>query len=177
MPKQNLSLADLEALTGDYARVCTDLKTHLDRGEAECEAVRARYRPLLKRRAERCAVLKARLAAAIEAHPALFTQPRTRTWHGVRVGLRKLPGRVSSADEALTVRLIEKHYPEQAARAIKVTKRLVKDAVGDWSAQMLKRCGITLGEDTDTVFVKAVDGELDKQVAAWLDTPSQGGDT
>ena len=37
-----MALADFEALTTEYAPAREELKTCLDRGEAECEAVRRR---------------------------------------------------------------------------------------------------------------------------------------
>ena len=164
----DLTLADIETLTAQYAAARAELKTVIDRGEAECEAIRSHYRPMLARRAERCAVLRASLEQAINGHPALFSKPRTRTWHGVRVGLYKQTGQVSTADEVRTIEHIEHHYPEHAAGVVKTTKKLVESGFKSWTAQMLKQCGIAMGRDADAILVKPVEGDLERLVAAWF---------
>ena len=173
MPNQNLSLADIEALTADYARARTELKTHVDRGNAEREALENRFRPMLRRRAVRCAALAASLKATIDANPHLFEKPRTHTWHGVRVGLFKQKGQVIAADEARTIALIERHYPEQATSVVKTTKRLVKESLREWTAVMLKRCGLAIGAATDKVLIRPVDSQLEKDVKRWLEEPNK----
>ena len=173
MPNQTLSLADIEALTADYARARTELKTHVDRGNAEREALENHFRPMLRRRAARCATLAASLKQAIEASPQLFERPRTHSWHGVRVGLVKQKGQVTAADEARTIALIERHYPEQAPSAVKTTKRLVKEALREWTSVMLKRCGLAIGAATDKVLIRPVDSQLDKEVKRWLEAPTK----
>ena len=173
---QPMTLADIENLTTAYARAREDLKTCLDTGEAECEAVRRRYRPMLKRRADRVAALGLSLRQAIEDNRALFTRPKTRTWSAVRVGLMKQRGKITVADKEATIRHIERYYPEQAKAAIKTTKSLIKSAIGGFTADALKKCGIAVGEDADAPIVKPVDGQLEKLVAGWLEGEEADGD-
>ena len=117
--------------------------------------------------------MAAHLKQAIEASPQLFERPRTHSWHGVRVGLVKQKGQVIAADEARTIALIERHYPEQAPSAVKTTKRLVKEALREWTSVMLKRCGLAIGAATDKVLIRPVDSQLDKEVKRWLEAPTK----
>ena len=164
-----MTLAEIEALTTELARAREELKTCLDRGEAECEAVRRHYRPMLKRRADAVNERRAALEAAIREHPDLFKRPKTRTWAAIRVGLMKQKGKITVADEAATIAHIQRYYPAQAKSAVKVTRKFVRSAVSAFTADMLKKCGIAVGDDTDDVVIKPVDGQLEKLVTAWLE--------
>ena len=169
-----MTLDDIEAITDEYARAREALKTELDRGEAECEAVRRRYLPRLKPLAGRVRALRAELDAALRDHPRLFVKPRTRTFSAVRVGLTKRPGRIVAADEKATIGHIERYYPKDVPAAVKKTKKLVRKVLSSWTADKLKRCGVMVTDSVDAPMVKPVDGDLERTVAAWLEGADDG---
>ncbi|HRQ63918.1 MAG TPA: hypothetical protein PKZ76_03490, partial [Xanthomonadaceae bacterium] len=111
------------------------------------------------------------LHAAVEASPDLFQQPKTRTLHGIRVGWMKQRGKLEIADTASTVALIEKLLPDQVDVLIKTTKAPVRPALQQLCVRDLKRIGVAVTDDVDTVVIKAADGDLDKLIAALLDDP------
>ena len=112
---------------------------------------------------------KARLSDEVAAHPELFADRRTREFAGIKVGYHKLKGRVIVDDEAATIARIRNLLPaEQAELLIRVRENVHKPAVYDLTAGDLRRLGIRIDADTDTIVVRPVDDALDKLVDALL---------
>lgn len=163
-----LNLLELDALTKEYADERLRLKAKMDELEGEIRQLKKRYLPGVKRAAERTAEKKGLLQAAIEESAELFVRPRTYILYGVKVGFQKQKGEISYADEAQTLRLIHKHFPDMAEVLIKTTEKPVKTALAGLPAAELKKLGVTVTADGDGVVIKATDSEIDKLVEALL---------
>ena len=109
-----------------------------------------------------------RLKVAIESAPELFVKPRTLVIAGVRIGIQKGKGQIVYGDADQVVKLIRKHFPEQADALIAVKETPVKKALANLSVAELKRIGVTVEETGDQVVIKPTDSEVDKLVAALL---------
>ncbi len=128
--------------------------------------------------------IKSAVAAAARAHDELtevlsasrdlFDKKKTHTFHGVRVGFQKGKGRIEWDDEEQVVKLIHRHFPEQVDALVKRTEKPVRSALANLSAGDLKRLGITVEDSGEVVFVKPVDGEIDKLVDALLADATAG---
>ncbi|MBI2313552.1 MAG: hypothetical protein HYU77_13715 [Betaproteobacteria bacterium] len=162
------TLADIEALTKDYAVAREALSGAVSALEEEIAAAKRRYLPKIKRCVAAAADRRGALAAAIEDGCELFSKPRTQTFHGIRVGVMKGKGGLEWEDADRVVALIERHFPDQVELLIKVRKTPVKDALAQLSAADLKRIGVTIIETGDQLVIRPTDSEVDRLVEALL---------
>lgn len=124
-----------------------------------------RIRVLIRMTADRTQAIR----DLIEANRGEFSQPKSRTLHGVKCGLRAGGGKMTFEDEARTVHLIEKLYTEKEAETLlHIIKRPNKEALETLEAKELKKLGVEIIGTDDVVFVKAVDSDLDQIVKALL---------
>lgn len=108
------------------------------------------------------------LKALIEDSKASFVKPRTATFHGIKLGFQKSKGKIDWADADQVVKLIKKHFPEQADVLIATTEKPVKEALNRLTAAELKRVGCNVTEGGDMVLIKPADSAVDKMVEALL---------
>ena len=113
-----------------------------------------RLMPGLAARAADAAAAKAALEECVEAESGRFLKPRTREFHGVRVGLRKKAGKLVIADEARTVELIREKLPRAQQDLLLVTTvKIQKQALRKLRASDLAAVGASIGDVTDSVTV------------------------
>lgn len=134
--------------------------------EAKRKAGR-RLLPGLKKRIAAASAARDELRAAIESEPGLWRRPRTRALHGVKVGLRQLPGRLE-IDAETAIPLIRKHLPERAKALIKVTERLQAAPLKNLQPAMLARIGGQIVELGDETVIQIAKSDVDKLVEALL---------
>lgn len=111
------------------------------------------------------------LKIAVGDSRSLFEKPKTRVMHGIRVGFMKQKGKTTVEDEASTIALIKKLFPEQAEVLVRSKESVVKDALSQLSAKDLKRLGVSITEDADAVTIKPVDDALDDLIDALISDP------
>ncbi len=163
-----LALSDIERMAEAYAAAHEDLRRDLEVLEGAIRQAKRAMVPNLLRRAAAAAGAKAALRKAVEENPSLFGKPRTRVAHGVQVGYRKAKGKLTIEDESLTLKLIRKHFADQADVLIETTEKPVKSALNQLPAADLKRVAVTVQEAGDEVVVKVIEGEVEKLVDAFL---------
>lgn len=109
------------------------------------------------------------LLAAVNDSKALFDKPKSRTFHGVRIGWRKNKGVLEYADETATIAAIEKKFPAEKADAlVRVKKTLIAAAIEQLTGAELKAIGVTISDDTELAFVKPVGDDIDKLTRALI---------
>lgn len=162
-----MDLKELEALARDYSDRQGVLERRVRDAEAAVAAVKREHVPGIRRAAQAAAERKDRLVEFVRGHGDLFRKPRTRTFFGIRVGLRKQPGKVTTSPQ--TIGLIERLLPDRRESLISVTKRVKAAALRDLGSRELLSIGATAGEAADKVVVEQPDGEFDKLVDAYLD--------
>lgn len=163
-----MTLAEIERLTKDYAEGREALGDLVRAVEDEMAEVKRRYLARIKRTVAGVAERQARLKAAIEEDPELFTKPRTVVYYGVKVGLQKGKGELTWESAEQVCRLIHRHFPEQADSLIRMTEAPVKSALAQMSAAELRRIGVTVIETGDQVVIRSTDSEIDRLVSALL---------
>ncbi len=169
-----VTLKEIEALTKRYSELAAALHDAVDALEAEKAAVTRQHLPGIKRLLDRAKPAKAELSAAIDASPELFVKPRTVTFHGVRVGFVKQPGRVEFDDADQVVKLIRKHFPDRFEFLVKTTYAPIKKALGQLRADEVKKLGVSVTDDTDEVLIKDTSSEIEKAVESLLkDEPEE----
>jgi exonuclease VII small subunit len=161
-------LTDIEPSAKAYAEArakVAEIVTQLNDG---IEALKRSHMPALKRAITRAAEKHDQLKQIIEANPALFTKPRTVIYHGVKLGLKKGTGGITFDDADQVVRLIKKHFPEQADVLVITTEKPSKEALGQLTVAELKKVGCNSVEAGDQVVIKPTDSEVDKLVDTLL---------
>lgn len=166
-----VTLADVERLAARYARRRASLAETAREVRTAVEAAREAGRPGLLRRARAAARARDELEAAVRRGEHLFTSPRSRVLSGVRVGWRRPPARVEIPDEARTVAAIrERWLASDAARYLRTRTAVVRSAVRTLAAPVLEALGVAVVQPPDAPVVAAADDDLDRIVAALLDT-------
>lgn len=162
------SLAEIEKLTKAFSEGRDELAGRVRALEDEIQMIKKRHLAGIKRSVGQVMERQHALKTALEDSRGLFIKPKTRVLHGIKVGFQKAKGKISWADDDQVVKLIKKHFPDQADVLVKTTEEPVKSALQQLTAAELKRIGVTVTETGDQVFIKSADSEIDKFVDALL---------
>jgi len=154
----------IEKLTRNYADARERLAETVQSLEDKIEAIKRQYLPGIKIQVGIASQEKAALKAAIEASKELFVKPRPVIISGIKVGLEKGKGKIDWDDNDTVVRLIEKHFSDQAEVLIQTKKKPVKKALANLSAAELKKLGIQVEDTGDQVVIKPTDSQIEKLV-------------
>lgn len=164
----NTPLSQIESLTFKYSKARAELGDLVAVLHDQIEAIKRTHLSQIKQAVGRASARHGELKAAIEANPGAFTQPRTQTFHGIKVGFRKGTGGIEFADDKKVIELIEKHLADLADTLIKTTKAPIKKAIANLDVSQLRKIGCTVAATGDEVVIKPVDGEVEKAVDALL---------
>ena len=167
------TMDDIVSLARQYAKARDALEeTGEEIRQLQRKAVRDRLRGLRNRVAETAAAHEA-LSAAIEGRPDLFVKPRTVAVDGVKFGFRKQAGALDVGDEAQAIELLRKKLPGLADTLIVTKEALDKKGLRKLPATDLARIGVTIGNATDDVVIAVAESDIDKLVAALLDSEEE----
>lgn len=162
------TMSDIEALTKNYADARQRVVDRVTTMNEEIEAIKRKHMRWLKSDVSAAKEQESILVNAISRAKELFDKPKTQIFHGIKVGIRKLVGRLTWADDEQTSKLIQKHFPEQYEAMVKVTRKPINKALMVLKAEQLLKIGVTLGNDSDEPVISPVDSEVDKLVEALL---------
>jgi hypothetical protein len=135
------------------------------------EDVSAAQRPYLKRiraAVDRAATAKTNLRLAIDYGRTLFDKPRSRTFHGVKVGLQLSKGGISYEDADRTVALLRKAFGENAVAYIHTKETPDLKMLEDLPPEELTSLGCTVVKQVDQIVIKPTDSAVEKMVEALL---------
>lgn len=163
-----MTLSEIERLTKDYALTRAMLKEKIEALNEEIERLKRQRLPQIRKLVEQASERQQALRAAIEQSPELFERPKTVIFHGIKVGYQKGRGELTWEDDEAVVKLIYKHFPDQADTLIKTIQKPLKTALSQLSVSDLKKIGVTVIDTGDEVIIKAVDTEIDRLVNALL---------
>jgi DNA-binding transcriptional MocR family regulator len=171
MAKAKALPADLslvEKLAEIYAKKRAVLKGIVAKIQLEIAQANSRHSVALRKAATETRDARAALEEAIEAAKPEFVKPKTRTFHGIVVGFRKLIGKLTWSDADAVVKLIKKHFADKTDLLIKTTETPAKETLEKLPAEDLKKLGVSVGQDSDVVVIKAGTDPIDKLVEALL---------
>ena len=171
-----MSMPELENLTKKLAETRAPLKTKVSELLNRIAKAQSSLMPFIRKRADAVLDAEAVLKAAIETQPELFKRPKTHTFFGIKIGFRKQAGKLEYDDAVKVVELIKKHFPKKIATLTRNTIIPDKEALEKLTAKALKKIGVRVTSDTEVVFVKPVDGDIDKHVNALLKNTKETGD-
>jgi len=159
--------------------LCRALADARDALEQLADDIRDERRKVVRpklRRLKRCVanvrVAEGQLRTAVEDAPHLFEAPRTRAIEGIKVGYRKMPGRIEGASDAASLDRvmgrIDKHAPEMRSTLINTKYNLNRNAVKALDPKLLAKIGVGIVDVDDQVVVAAASGEIDRLVDALM---------
>lgn len=162
------TLGEIESFAKEFAEARGRLVETVTTLQDKIDQLKRQYMPTIKLRVNTAMEKKANLAAAVEQSAGIFVKPRTIVIYGIKVGFTKGKGKIEWDDDAMVVKLIEKHFPEQAEVLIQTKKKPLKKALANLTVAELRKLGITVEDTGDIVVIKPVDSDVDKLVNALL---------
>lgn len=163
-----MSIAEIENLTRKYADTRKELSSKVDSLQEEIDRLKKQKLPGIRTALARAVEAEAKLKTAIDINPALFIKPRTQIFHGIKVGFQKGKGIINWKNAEAVVKLIRRHFADRVDELTRTKVEPDKTALNKLSAEDLKKIGVTVKEAGDEVFIKPVDGEVEKIVNALL---------
>lgn len=163
------ALLDIEIATRFYAEKLTVLEERVQHLNDEQTAILRRLLPGIKSAVAACTAAKEELKTLIDNNRDAFDSPRTRQFHGIKVGLAKGKGAAEIESEEKVIELIEKKLePERAELLIETEKKLLKKNLRNLDDAELKKIGVSFADAGDYIVIKPVDSEVEKAVKALL---------
>lgn len=169
-----MTLADIEALTKEFAAARTEMMTVGEQLNIELQAVRDKHADWLRALA-RVATNKAdRLYAAIDANRALFETKgaKSKVFDGIKVGLQKGKASVKAASggkiDAKALYAACGVLPGKPDDYVAVSYKAVAAAIGRLDDDQLASVGLKRSVGKDTPLINPVDGEAAKVVDALI---------
>lgn len=169
-PADALRVIDVKAKRLADARA--DLADLVAKYRRAIEKLERRRVPEIRAAAAAVGALELVVSADIKARPDLFVKPRTMTFHGIKLGLKKGSGKIEWDDEAKVIERIRKHAETLSVPAdvlIVTSYTVSKESVERLKGDELKKLGISVVDGTDAVVIKAADNTVDKLVKAILE--------
>jgi arsenate reductase-like glutaredoxin family protein len=168
--KFGTKMDNIEQLAREASAARDLLHTRAMATQALIDQVKAAHAKSLSVHARDLADLFDRLHQAVEDAPELFRKPKTIVLHGIKVGYSKGKGVIEYASDDTLISKIHKHCPEQADTLIRTKESPVKAALNNLDAALLRKLGVTITQTGDQVVVRPVDGEIDKLIAALINS-------
>jgi len=167
-PAGKCSLGEIAERTKRFAAAQELLAGILHTLREQTRALERKHLPKVKCAVELAGRARAELHAAVAGSPELFAQPRTRVFHGVKVGLQKGRGGVVFADADAVVSLIHEQFGEAAVAYLRVKESPDVKMLAELPAPELARLGCRWEDAEDAVVIKSADSEVDKVASALL---------
>lgn len=155
-------------LAGAYFAAHEDLRGWVDETRERQRRAGRRRLPGLKRRIAATSAARDALRTGIEDNPHLWNKPRTRALHGVKVGMRALPGKLDIDAEAAP-ELIRKRLPSRYKTLVKVEYKLQANAIKALRPAELERIGGRIVDLDDEVVIAIPKDATDRLVEALLE--------
>lgn len=163
-----MTLLELDRSAAAFATAHQEFVGLANELDADIAHLRQRYAARIRRATGKVAETHSELNAGIVNSPHLFERPKTIVLHGVKVGFQKGKGGIVFGDPDTVVRLIEKHFPDEAEGLLHIKKCPNKEALEKRTVAELKKVGCEVTAAGDRVVIKPLDGEVKKLVSGLL---------
>lgn len=169
----HVRIADIETAAREYGDAVKILRNLHDGMNDAITKARSVFINQIKDAASDAGEKHQMLMTLLTSAPELFKDTKTWTMHGVRLGYKKLPGKLEVLNPEATIKRMREDFQELAATAISVKETVVKKALSGQPADVLKKLGINVTCDTDAPFIKLTDDEVQKLIDAMIAQASQ----
>lgn len=167
----DITLATIEEQAELTAEARAELLGIIERLKAGIDQLKAVATPELRAALAAYNTANDALREQIHRAPQLFDQPRTRTFHGLKVGFQKSKDSLVIDDDDRCCMLIEKHLPDQADVLVITIKKPAREAMKQLSKSELKRVGARMVDGVDQLVLKPIDGDIEKLMKALVGDP------
>jgi hypothetical protein len=162
------TMQDIEIETRQFAKAKRALDEIMGEITSETEALKKKYLPRIRSVMNTVTMDHAELYRMIGENPDLFTKPRTQIIDGVRVGFSKGTGTLAIEDPETTIKLIRKHFEDQADILIRTTYEPAKAAIKKLDEAQLKKIGCAIEGKEDRVIIEETDTQINKILGSLL---------
>lgn len=161
-------LKEIEALAAEHADALAGLEQLVNAAEKGARDAVAPYLAGISAATLKVTTSEMALTAAIGASKDHFVKPKSRLFHGLRLGLRKQKGELRFEDAARVVALIRKHLADKFDLLVKTEETPRKGALSNLTVAQLKRIGVEVGNDTDVAFITVPNSDIRQHAEALL---------
>lgn len=172
-----MTLLEIERLAEDFALAVSDAETVSQQFEAAVAQLKRRFVAKARAHVGRVATARRALQVAIQESPDLWEKPRTRVFHGVQVGLRRVPGELTWEDDEVLIQKIRRYYVDEIGALIKTVEKPNANGLALLPEDDRKRLGLTVVGAGDRVVLKVVAADLDKFVRALVGNLTEDDDS
>jgi len=160
----------IERLCQDYAKLRGKLEKKIEVIEREREKILEAHRVELRLLSSAVSNAKLDLERQVGAARPLFIKPKTRVFHGIKVGFEKERDQVTYPEDEILIPRIESLLKSKAAGLIETTKRIIKDAFKRLPKAELQSLGVKYTNGADSVIVRPESkSDVEKLASAYLD--------
>lgn len=169
-PEKTPDLIILELACEDLRASRDALAAHLGELDQALTRIKREHLPGIRRHMAEVARADAEVRHAVESARARFAppSPRTRLYHGIKVGWEKGRGRMVISDAAATCALIRKHHREDWDRYIAITETPIKGSIATLDTKALAAIGVHLEGAEDRMVLRDAIGEVDRIIDSML---------
>lgn len=161
-----MTLLEIERLAQDYAAAVSDAEAVSQQFEAAVAQLKRRFVTKARAHVGHVATARRALQVAIQQAPELWEKPRTRVFHGVQCGLRRVPGELTWDDDDTLIRKIRQFYVDEIGALIKTVEKPNANGLALLPEDEQRRLGLSVVGTGDRVVLKVVAPDLDKFVRA-----------
>ena len=163
-----MNLNEIEVLAKTHADNYSVVCGIVEELQAARDKIDQKYLPLLRDKVATAQASRAKLLVAVQDSKEQFEKPRTRVFHGIKVGFAKGKAKLEVADDAVAVQRLEKFFGPDAVAFIHIEKTPNKEALQTLTPAMLRSFGITVTVGEEAAIAKPVDSDLEKTIKALL---------
>jgi len=163
-------MIEIQNAVKEYADARSILSERVQHLNDEIETIKRRHIPGLRSAVAKTAEAESDLRERLAKHEEYFDAPKTRVFHGVRVGFRLSEAVLEWSDLSRVVDLIKRHFGDKFDFLVKTKTKYKLDtkALQALPKSDLSKIGISVEGPSNDVFVKASDSDVDKMVNALL---------
>ena len=155
-------MREVERLSEEYRLARDRLGTCLQTVQEEIDRVTRLALHDLRRYARAAVEVQSELGELIQSRPEQWDKPRTRTYSGVKVGLRRVAPKLVIPSPEATVDAIRQLHPGQADALIRVKEAPIVSALNGWSEEALAEIHAHPSPPQDELVIKDAFSDLEK---------------
>lgn len=153
---------ELEKQTQNFAYKFNALRDVVDSLNWEIEDIKRKHLPEIRKKLKAAKEQQTKLNDLIEKNKDSFVKPKTKTFHGIKIGYQKKKGTIKFSSNSID--LIHNKLTARAKDLIITKEYISKIVAAQLTVGELKLIGGEVIQDTDVIVIKSVDSNVDKLV-------------
>lgn len=163
------SFDPIERAAQAYSDSIDDLKSQMNLLEEAITEEKRLAMPLIRQCVRKARKKEKELQSLVKGSSDLFQKPKTRVFHGIKVGFRLVAMKLKYPADDKLVAKIRSELPDEADTLIVTKDAPVKDAIQNLGVKVLRRLGILVQNPFNEVVVKHQTGDMLKMADAMME--------